>query len=327
MNEILMSKGAKQIVEVCAKIQKGESVVVVTEPKTLSIAKSVSAAVAAVGAEPTVMVMVPRSADSTEPPKPIAAAMRESDVFISAVHKSITHTQAVVDAVRNGSRGIMLTQFDENMLINSGVHADFPTIAPLCKAVASVLEDAQDIHLTTKHGTDLHLTAVGRKSNAMTCMVEAGEFAPVPTVEANVSPLENLAYGKIVANASIPYLGIGVLKENVVCTVENGFITNIEGGFEAKVLAEDLKAKNDPYVYNIAEIGVGLNPECKFNGCMLEDEGVFGSVHIGIGSSITLGGNIKASCHYDLIMTEVTLVVDGTTIIKDGQVVLEYQTI
>ncbi|MFR6328887.1 MAG: hypothetical protein ACLUOI_08725 [Eisenbergiella sp.] len=33
----------------------------------------------------------------------------------------------------------------------------------------------------------------------------------------------------IVADASIPYIGIGVLDEPVRLTVENGFITSIEG--------------------------------------------------------------------------------------------------
>lgn len=322
MIQTLMGVGAKQVVEVCAQVKEGESVCIVTEPKTMSIAESISIAVSNVGAEPVIALIKPRIADSTEPPKSVAEAMKSSDVFISAVHTSITHTQAVVDATKNGSRGIMLTQFDNNMLIDSGVLADFPAAAPTCENVGAILENAKEIHLTTKHGTDLKMSATGRKSNSMTGMVEPGEFAPVPTIEANVSPLEGSASGTIVANASIPYLGIGVLENDVVCKVEDGFITNIEGGKEAKVLADDLAEKDDKYVYNIAEIGVGLNPRCKFNGLMLEDEGVFGSVHIGIGSSLTLGGNVKASCHYDLIMTEVTLVVDGKEVIKDGEVLV-----
>lgn len=322
MIQTLMGVGAKQVVDVCARVKEGESVCIVTEPKTMSIAESISIAVSNAGAEPVIALIKPRIADSTEPPKSVAEAMKSSDVFISAVHTSITHTQAVVDATKNGSRGIMLTQFDNNMLIDSGVLADFPAAAPTCENVGAILENAKEIHLTTKHGTDLKMSATGRKSNSMTGMVEPGEFAPVPTIEANVSPLEGSATGTIVANASIPYLGIGVLENDVVCKVEDGFITNIEGGKEAKILADDLAEKKDKYVYNIAEIGVGLNPRCKFNGLMLEDEGVFGSVHIGIGSSLTLGGNVKASCHYDLIMTEVTLVVDGKEVIKDGEVLV-----
>lgn len=322
MKKMLMAKGAKQVVEVCAQVKGNESVVIVTEPRTMSIAESVAAAVTAVGAEPTITVIMPRTSDSAEPPATVAAAMKESDVFISAVYTSITHTYAVKNAVENGSRGIMLTQFEDHMLIDSGVLADFPKAAPTCEAVAKALENATEIHLTTTHGTDLKMSATGRKSNAMTGMVKSGQFAPVPTIEANVSPLEGTANGTIVANASIPYIGIGIVKENVVCTVKDGFITTIEGGHEARVLSDNLASKNDSNVYNIAEIGVGLNPRCKFNGLMLEDEGVFGSVHIGIGSSITLGGVVKAACHYDLIMTGVTLVADDVTIIKDGEVLL-----
>lgn len=322
MKHILMGKGARTIVEVCAGVQQGEKVLIVTEPKQMKIAESVGAAVNAVGGELAIAVITPRAADSQEPPSMVAAAMKESDVFISAVYTSITHTKAVKNAVANGSRGVMLTQFDEEMLVNSGVNADFPAAAPVCHAVADILENAKEIVLTTIHGTNLTMSATGRKSNAMTCMVKPGQFAPVPTVEANVSPLEGTANGTIVADASIPYLGIGILDKPVTATVKDGMITAIKGGKEAKILSDDLASKNDPNVYNIAEIGVGLNPECKFNGSMLEDEGVFGSVHIGIGSSLTLGGNVVASCHYDLIMTGVTLVVDGQTVIKDGEVLV-----
>ena len=95
-------------------------------------------------------------------------------------------------------------------------------------------------------------------------------------------------------------------------------IVSISGGAEAKKLAADLKAKKDPMVYNIAEIGIGLNPKCRFTGFMLEDEGVFGSVHIGIGTNTTLGGTVKAACHYDLIMTNPTVVADERLILERG---------
>ena len=85
-------------------------------------------------------------------------------------------------------------------------------------------------------------------------------------------------------------------------------------------LKRDLDSKNDPNVYNVAEMGIGLNPQCRFCGFMLEDEGVLGSVHIGIGTSITLGGAVRAACHYDLIMTGATVAADGKTLLRDGAV-------
>ncbi|QOR36838.1 aminopeptidase [Clostridium sp. 'deep sea'] len=320
MKDVLMSKGALKIVEVCAGVKPAESVLIITEPKMINIAKSIFSAVYAVGAEPVIAVMEPRTIDGQEPPKSIAAAMINSDVFIAAVYKSITHSKAVKNAVEAGSRGIMLTQFEDELMISGGIEADFNKIAPVCKAVARALENSNEVKLTTPHGTDLTFCATKRRGNAMTCLVQPGEFAPMPTIEANVSPLEGTATGTIVANASIPYIGIGVLKENVVVKVENGMITAITGGEEAKILSKNLASKNDPLVYNIAELGVGLNPNCKFMGLMLEDEGVYGSVHIGIGTNITLGGNLKAACHYDLIMTEATIIADGKTILENGVV-------
>ena len=120
------------------------------------------------------------------------------------------------------------------------------------------------------------------------------------------------------ADASIPYLGIGVLKEPVKCRVEKGFIVGIEGGHQAELLKKDLESRKDPDSYNIAELGLGLNPESRMTGIMLDDEGVFGSVHIGIGSNITLGGNVKAAIHYDLLMWKATLELDGKVILEVG---------
>jgi len=66
-------------------------------------------------------------------------------------------------------------------------------------------------------------------------------------------------------------------------------------------------------------MGIGMNPKCRFVGAMLEDEGVLGSIHIGTGTNITLGGHIQARSHYDLIMKSPTLYLDGETVIEDGQ--------
>ena len=187
---MLMARGAATVVKTCLGVKKGERILIVTEPEKMNIAKAVAQAVYGEYAEPTLIIMLPRDRDGQEPPESVAEAMKKSDGFISIVGRSITHTHAVKDACQAGSRGIMLTQFSEDMMIHGGLEADFPQSARDCKAVAKKLGGAKKIRLTTAAGTDLTYSAVGRRYNAMYCMVEPGEFAPVPTVEANVSPLE-----------------------------------------------------------------------------------------------------------------------------------------
>lgn len=316
MKDILMIKGAKILVDVCTKIKPKENVLIVTDMIKFNIAKVLAGVVKERGAEVIVSVMIPRKKAGEEPPVSIAEAMKEANVVFSPVSYSITHTHAVKNAASHGARIIVMTDFTEDLMIGGGIEANFSELKPICKKVASKLAEGKKLRLTTPGGTELEMDITGRRGNALYCIVESGEFSTVPTVEANVSPLEGTANGKIVVDASIPYLGIGLLKEPIDVEVKDGFITKIEGGFQADILKKDLESQKDRNVFNIAELGLGLNPKCRMIGIMLEDEGVMGTAHIGIGTNITLGGNIKTSCHYDLIMWKPKVEVDGEVIIE-----------
>jgi len=320
MRDILMMKGAKILVDTCAAVVPDESVLVVTDMETIEVAKPLAAAAYERGAETVIAIMTPRAVDGQEPPRSIAAAMAQADVIFTPVKISITHTKAISDAMAAGARAIMLTAFIPDMLISGGIEADFASWKPTCEEVATRFGQAKTAHLTSTGGTDLTMDVTGRRGNAMPCMVVPGQFSAVPNIEATVAPVEGSAEGIIVADASIPYIGIGLLREPVRFTVEKGFITKIEGGDQARQLEAALQEFNDPNVYNIAELGVGLNPKCRMQGIMLEDEGVLGTVHIGIGSSFAGGGRVKAPLHYDLIMWEPTITLDGETIWEKGQV-------
>ena len=67
-------------------------------------------------------------------------------------------------------------------------------------------------------------------------------------------------------------------------------------------LGKVLARQEDPWVYNLAQFTFGLNPACtEFTGEMLNDEGVNGTVHIGIGTPANLGGEVTAKTHFDAI--------------------------
>lgn len=321
MKNALMMQGARTIMDDCVSLKAGENILIITDMVQENIAKVLAAAAVERGAEVVMSVMKPRKRAGEEPPKMIAESMLHADVILIPVSYSVTHTYAVKAAAENGARILVLTDFTDDMLISGGIEADFQAIKPICKAVADALEKGKKVHLTSPGGTDLWFDTTGRRGNALYCIVEPGEFSTIPTIEANTTPVEGTANGRIVADASIPYLGIGVLDEPVVVEVKDGFITSITGGRQAEVLKKDLASHNDPNCYNIAELGVGLNPQCRMCGIMLEDEGVIGTAHIGIGTSITLGGITKAPIHYDLLMWNPRIEVDGKVIL-DGDKVL-----
>ena len=140
MKKILMARGADKVVSTCVKVKPGEKVLIITEASRLSIAEAIAAAVYRVQAEPILQVMVPRDTDGQEPPAPVAAAMKASDAFISVVGRSITHTHAVKDAIAGGSRGVVLTQFTEDMMIPvSYTHLDVYKRQVMTPAAATIV--------------------------------------------------------------------------------------------------------------------------------------------------------------------------------------------
>lgn len=318
MKDILMSKGARKLIETCAAVKPEETVLIVTDFKRVKIARAIATAAYERDAEVIIAIMTPRKGHGQEPPVPIAEAMKKADVIFTPVSYSITHTESMKRAIESGARSLVMTEFIEDQLISGGIEADFDELKVICMKMADAFEKSKKALLTTPGGTHLSMQKEGRPGNAMYCMVEPGQLSPVPNVEANFSPIEGSAEGKIVADASLPYLDIGVLTEPIVATVKKGMITGIEGGEQAKKLADDLKGWGDPKVYNVAELGVGLNPKSIMQGVQLEDEGVFGTVHIGIGTNITLGGTVKAAIHYDLIMWEPTIELDGKIVLERG---------
>ena len=76
MRNVMMAKGAGTVVNRCAQVKAGETVLIVTEASRMSIAECLAEAVCAAGAQPVLSVILPRERDGQEPPECVAAAMK-----------------------------------------------------------------------------------------------------------------------------------------------------------------------------------------------------------------------------------------------------------
>lgn len=309
--------------DACTSVLADERVLIITDHATDPIIpQSLVRGAEERNAQVEVLTMDNNTADSGEPPAEIARAMQAADVIFTAVQVSITHTQAVNDATANGARIAALTQWIPEMLAGGGIEADFHAIEPRVMKVARIWDEGSTVRVTAHGGTDITMDIRGRLGtpHAKTSVIRKGEFHPVPDIESPVSPVTG--DGIIVSDASIPYLDIGVLSEPVTLQVRDGKVVSIDGGEAADTVRNSWTSLNDPNVYNLAEIGIGMNPSCRLIGRMLEDEGVATTCHFGIGTSITLGGTVKAACHYDFIVHDPTIEVDGQVIMREGELLV-----
>jgi 2,5-dihydroxypyridine 5,6-dioxygenase len=312
------------LLNVCARAQKEENILVVTDTIQKHIARVFVDSAAEIGFNVCCIEMPPRSAHGENPPKIVATAMKEADVIFGATKYSLYHSQARKDAVKNGARFLNMADYTIEMLSKGPLLVDFDKQREVVFAVAEALTEGKRVKMTAPGGTDIEFSIEGRRALAEAGMsIAPGETSSPPDIEAELAPVEGTANGRVVVDGSIPQPGLGVLNSPIELIVKNGFIIEINGETRETQILRDLLAKTgNPNNYNVAELGIGLNPAASFSGSMLEDEGVFGSAHIGIGNNTAFpGGTTHADVHIDAIVRDATIIIDGNPLFVNGELV------
>ncbi|MFW6176060.1 MAG: aminopeptidase [Thermoplasmatota archaeon] len=327
LEDVKKLAGARKIVNECLDTQPGEKVFVLTDLNKKRIGEIVAAAAYEVTDDVIMAVITPRELHGEDPPARIVPAMIESDIIIMPLSFSMTHAEATDKARKNGARVVSMGDFTESMLEEGGIEADFLDIKNTVEKIASIFNKGKKATVITSKGTKLEMDIEGRPgASEPGVSLKPGNICSTPNIEANVGPLEGTTEGIIVVDGSIPHPSLGVIKQPIKVTVENGEITKIhdtETNPQAKTFEKMLENMDDPNIYNIAELGIGLNPSSNICGSMLEDEGVAGTCHIGIGDNRSFEGNVKAKSHIDLVLRDATIKIDGKFIQENGELKLD----
>lgn len=319
MNQKAM-KGCEVLLFKCAGAEKGEKVLVITDDSSLEIGQLMYAC-ASNFTDTTLICMGDRSTHGAAPTDAVSAAMAASDIIFSATKFSLYNTSARINACKAGARFVNMADYSVKMLEEGCLFVDFEKTRELVDATAAKIV-GKNCTITTPTGTYLTASIAGRKAVCGYGLAnKPGMAASPPDIETAVGPTDNSAEGILVIDGSIPLPDLGIIREPITLKVANGFITSITGGEEAKLLEKSLRNMNDGRVFLVAEIGFGMNAGASISGRMLEDEGVFGTLHIGIGNNLSYGGDNATPIHIDLIMKKPTYIVDGKTIYQDGFII------
>jgi len=319
---IEMMPGAMKAMTQCAGVKPGENVVIACDTNKLRLAEALAAAAYAADGMPTIVSFPPTGAHGAQVPKAVVGASACSDVLFMPTSWSMTHTDARIEAIKNGSRVCTMCEVTEDCLCAGGILGDFEENDRVGRKIGEVMAAGKTIRMTSVGGTDLTGEITGRPVQYETGLFrEPGQFAALPNSELNISPIEGSTEGVIVGDVRL--MGYGIIREEpVTIEVKSGEVASVSGGKAADYLRETLKAFNDSSAYNLAEFAVGLNPASRTYATNLEDLGKLSFGHHGIGSNYAIGGSVAAPCHIDIIYAEASFYIDGKLILDKGKLMI-----
>jgi leucyl aminopeptidase (aminopeptidase T) len=221
------------------------------------------------------------------------------------------------------SPGVTADMFERTVPIDYGL------LQSRAARLGHALSRAVEVHVATPSGTDVVTGLRGRKARK-----DDGNFrrqgtgGNLPAGEVFISPELGASNGTLVFDGSISSdRGEILIDRSIECRVEGGFVTKVSGGGEARRLRGTLSRSQDKAremasdgrlpadqgevfaknATNLGELGIGLNPEARIVGNMLEDEKAFRTCHFALGANYD--NDAEALTHLDGLMKEPTITV------------------
>ncbi len=306
---------AKKLLMVNMGIAGGERLLVLCDDATQGIGDAIFKAGMEVKARSFLLCMQKLEKSGMEPDELVAKAMAMSDVVMAPTSASLTHTQARKNACSCGARIATMPGITEDMFFNGPINADYEKVEKLTKNVTVLLDKARSARIVTGKHT-LLMSLEGRRGVPSTGIYRnKGESGNLPSGEAYIAPLEGTATGSVLIDGSC--VGIGLLDSPLIMEFDQGLLLDVKGDRAdrlLKVLGDNSNARN------LAELGIGTNDKARLTGVILEDEKIYGSVHIAMGSNDTFGGKVAAGVHVDAVMRSPELYLDDILVVKDGKI-------
>jgi leucyl aminopeptidase (aminopeptidase T) len=359
-----LQKAAKVAINQVLGTKKDEKILIVTNPHedVRSISMALYDAAAEVGALPVLVFQPVKTQLDFAEESVISAIESNPDIILSISKQKLgKDTKALKEPImvgekrydntfhyllgENKTRSFWSPSVTAKMFAET-VPIDYDELKVMCNKIKEELDKAVETHITAPSGTDITIGISKREAKSDDGdFTEMGKGGNLPCGEVFISPELGNSKGIIGFDGSISLEGGEIIITTpIMAKVEGGFVVDISGADEAGKLQNTIdkaegtvkefvaegklpKESEEAYIKNarnLGELGIGLNKNAKIVGNMLEDEKVYGTCHIAIGSNYD--DDAKSLIHLDGLIKSPTITVkyeDGTekTIIKEGNMV------
>lgn len=311
-----IKSGYRIVIEDCMSVKNDETVLILTDDHKQEIGIALYEEAKKISKEAVLMVMKPRKVSGEEPPEVVAESMKNFNVIVCPTSTSITHTNAKINAVKAGARLASMPGITEDMFSEGAITADYNEVEALTLKVTEILSHAKTAKII-KDGHTLEMSLENRKGIPSTGIYKnSGEAGNLPSGEAYIAPLEDSANGSMIIDGSM--VGVGLLKSPLYAVIRDGRLVKLEGEDANKLQILFDNEKNA----TLGELGIGTNHAARLTGVILEDEKIYGTVHIAFGTNVSFGGTNKANCHLDGVITYPTLYLDDKLVIENGKILV-----
>lgn len=323
----MMAKSARTVIDTCMDVRRGENILIICDPTTTEIGQALHDA-ASLRSDRVLLVVMPKGRHhGDEPPTPVANLMRQQQVVIAPTRYSLTHTKAVRQAIKDGSRVATMPGMTLEMFTKGGMSADFNIIKKNIGEMSNLLRRKRIINVKSETGTNVTFEVNWRewKLDDNGICNRPRMLTNLPAGKIFTLPREGTMNGTIVIDGS---WDSDLVDEPVFLHVENGLVVDVKGGTAAAQIrqtfgeaARRLKSKEQENVWTIAEFGFGMNPNARVAGNVLEDEKRLGTAYFSIGDNTTLGGTAAVGIQISGVLERPSIWMDETLLFEEGQFV------
>ena len=326
MSHIMFAELGMRVIKYLLDVKTGERVLILGDTASNSdMLEAFFIAAIEAQCEAAMLVYKERPYINYEPPAYIAEAMKGVDAVVDISSKYLIHTEAYREARAAGTRFLMTIPHGIEEYIRRGIIGiDYEAMVRQSDVIEKLFTTSRTCKITSERGTDIEMELVDRPGIAREGRsVVPGDIDYFPGAQVSFAPVEETMNGIAFIDGSI-YPPIAKLSYPVEIVFERGRIVDFKGGAEAEEWKSWLKSQDDPKMFNIAHVSIGLNPEARLRGYIIEDERVLGSVTFGIGSQMPdlKGSTGLAKTHSDAVFLMATVTLDGRTVVERGKVLV-----
>jgi leucyl aminopeptidase (aminopeptidase T) len=324
-----LEKGAKQVLNNCLKLKKNERFLIITDQETLDVASALRTAAKKKTDHIDFFIIEDHS---KRPIKMVPKEMKEviayADAGVLAVQGKEGELQSfrkplLAETDKSKIRFANMVNIDQEIM-EQGMNSDYKKIQRFSKKLYEILKNASKIQVKTESGTDLTaefspkmkwINADGVIGKKIWSNLPDGEIYTCPHNVEGIFVIDGVL-GDYFASK------YGLIEHNPVrVEIHNG--QAIQVNCDNDELREDFRnyIGMDENASRIGEFALGTNLDLKFLiGKLLQDE-KFPGIHIAFGDGYQerTGCPWTSKAHLDGVVKRPTVIVDGQTIMKDGE--------